>query len=44
MAFTGDTCVDFLDLETTAPALSAKLLIMEMTFVDDSKDQQGAKV
>lgn len=44
MAFTGDTCVEFLDMESSAQALSAKLLIMEMTFLDDSKDQDGAKV
>ncbi|GMH38082.1 hypothetical protein BSKO_05966 [Bryopsis sp. KO-2023] len=43
IAFTGDTCADFLNMETSKEALKAKLLIMEMTFVDDSKDQDGAK-
>ncbi|CAD7702317.1 unnamed protein product [Ostreobium quekettii] len=36
VAFTGDTTADFLSLSTSADALKAKLLIMEMTYVDDS--------
>ena len=44
VAFTGDTSAEFLSLPSTAEALRAKLLIMEMTYVDDSVTVEKAVV
>ena len=46
VAFTGDTTIDFLKGtgEATQLALSARLLIMELTFLDDSVTVEKARV
>lgn len=43
VAFTGDTCIDFVDIEANAPVFTAKLLVMELTFLDDAVSREGAK-
>ena len=43
VAFTGDTTIDFVKDPANAPALRARLLIMECTFLDDAVDQEGAQ-
>lgn len=43
VAFTGDTTIDFVKDPANSPALHAKLLIMECTFLDDAVDQEGAR-
>ena len=46
VAFTGDTTIDFLrgTSDATRLALSARLLIMELTFLDDSVTVEKARV
>ena len=44
VAFTGDTTVEFLDSEDAEAALTAKLLIMELTYLDDTATPEQAKV
>lgn len=43
VAFTGDTTIAFVKDPANAPALHARLLIMECTFLDDAVDQEGAQ-
>lgn len=42
VAFTGDTTSDFIREPSAAAALRARLLIMEVTFVDDGVSAAGA--
>ena len=44
IAFTGDTTLEFLDGENAEAALTAKLLIMELTYLDDTSTPEQAKV
>ena len=44
VAFTGDTTIDFLDSESSESALQAKLLILELTYLDDILSPEQAKV
>jgi hypothetical protein len=46
VAFTGDTTIDFLNgtSPSTQLALTAKLLIMELTFLDDTVSVEKARV
>ena len=43
MAFTGDTAANWVDSPDAAQALSARLLIMECTFIDDSVSREKAR-
>lgn len=43
VAFTGDTTVEFLTLDGCADALRARLLILELTFLDDDVTLQHAQ-
>lgn len=43
MAFTGDTTMDWIREPSAAAALRAKLLILEVTFVDDNVTTAGAR-
>lgn len=43
VAFTGDTCIDFLHVEANSAVFTAKLLIMELTFLDDAVSREGAR-
>ena len=44
LAFTGDTGPEFITAEGSADALRARLLIMELTFLDDKVTPQSAHV
>ena len=43
VAFTGDTTIDWVREPSAAAALRAKLLIMEVTFVDDAVSPAAAQ-
>ncbi len=43
VAFTGDTTLDFIHEPSAAAALKARLLILEVTFVDDGVSAAGAR-
>jgi ribonuclease Z len=43
VAFTGDTTIDWVHEPSAAAALRAKLLIMEVTFVDDAVSPTAAQ-
>ena len=43
VAFTGDTTIDWIHEPSAAAALRAKLLIMEVTFVDDGVSPAAAR-
>ena len=44
VAFTGDTTIDFLESESAESALQAKLLIVELTYLDNTSSPEQAKV
>jgi ribonuclease BN (tRNA processing enzyme) len=43
VAFTGDSTIQFAHLPENQDVLTAKLLIMECTFLDEAVDQAGAR-
>ena len=44
IAFTGDTTADWISMPGNEEVLKAKLLIMELTFLDDSVSAEHARV
>lgn len=44
VAFTGDTTIEFLECDGADSALSAKLLIMELTYLEDTFTPEEAQV
>ena len=44
VAFTGDTTIDFLESDSAELALNAKLLIIELTYLEDSFTTKQAQV